>query len=125
MPAEYNLQGPDIFADPYPLYRRLRTDYPVHLDSHLGCWVVTSYADVVAGLANRALSSERARQSHTLREEGWEQLLPLFSSIGNLMFFADPPKHTQIRSIINKTFSARMIQKWRTRIQHAVDERLQ
>ena len=125
MPADYDLQGPDIFADPYPLYYRLRTHYPVHLDSHLGCWVVTSYADVVAGLANRALSSERARRSHTLREEGWEQLLPLFSSIGNLMFFADPPKHTQIRSIINKTFSARMMQKWRPRIQSAVDERLQ
>lgn len=123
MPDEYNLQGPDLFANPYPLYQRLRTHHPVNLDSQLGCWVVTSYADVVAGLANRAFSSERARQRHMLQGE-WARLNPLFVQIGNLMFFADPPRHTRIRSLINHAFSARMIQRWRPRIQETVDELL-
>jgi cytochrome P450 len=121
MPIEYDLYGPDIFADPYPLYHKLRSHYPVHLDSHLGCWVVTSYADVTAALANRALSSERMMQGAILQEPAWAELRPLFSSISNLMFYADPPKHTHMRSLINKVMSARMVEKWREHIQRIVD----
>jgi len=121
MPIDYDLSGPDIFADPYPLYRRLRSDHPVHLDSHLGCWVVTSYEAVSAGLAHRALSSERVMRGTILQDPAWAELLPLFSSISNLMFYADPPRHTHIRSLINRALSARMVETWREHIQHIVN----
>jgi pimeloyl-[acyl-carrier protein] synthase len=124
MPSQYDLYGPDVFTDPYPLYHRIRAKYPVHLDSHLGCWVVTSYAEVASALANRCLSSERARRGAALREKAWDNLTPLFKDIANLMFFADPPRHTQIRSLINKAFSGRMVEKWRPRIQMIVDNLL-
>src|SRR5260221_9236144 len=100
MPHEYDLQSPDTFANPYPLYDRLRAKYPVHLDSHLGCWVVTSYADVAAGLTNRDLSSERAMQGTVLQEKDWYELSPLFAHISHLMFYIDPPKHTRIRALV-------------------------
>jgi pimeloyl-[acyl-carrier protein] synthase len=121
MPIDYDLSGPDIFADPYPLYRRLRSDHPLHLDSHLGCWVVTSYEAVSAGLAHRTLSSERVMRGPILQDPAWAELLPLFSSISNLMFYADPPRHTHMRSLINRALSARMVETWREHIQQIVD----
>lgn len=124
MPYDYDLQDSALFANPYPFYQKLRSRHPVHLDSHLGCWVVTSYADAVAGLANRDLSSERAMQGTVLQEKAWQELSPLFAHISQLMFYSDPPKHTRIRGLINKAFSARMIEKWRATIQTIVDTQL-
>ncbi len=122
MKHDYDLYGPEIFADPYPLYRRLRSDHPVHLDSHLGCWIVTCYTDVLASLANRSLSSQRSMRAGAFQSQAWKDLSPLFEHISNLMFFADPPRHTRIRSLINKAFSARMIERWAGHIQRIVDE---
>lgn len=124
MISEYDLQGPDLLANPYPLYHKLRARYPVHLDTHLGCWVVTAYVDVAAGLANRSLSSERVMRGAALQEKEWQELNPLFAHIANLMFYADPPKHTRIRSLVNKALSARMVEKWRQHIQQIVDDQL-
>ena len=43
----YHLLNPEILADPYPLYHRLRNEAPVHWDPFLHAWVVTRYNDVV------------------------------------------------------------------------------
>ena len=40
----YHLLDPEVLADPYPLYRRLREEDPVHWDPYLHAWVVTRYA---------------------------------------------------------------------------------
>ena len=52
---EFFLQG-DGRADPYPLYRRLREEDPVHRMPG-GTWLLTRYEDVAAALRNPALSS--------------------------------------------------------------------
>src|SRR5258706_6840420 len=46
----YHLLDPEVLADPYPLYHRLRTESPVHWDPYLHAWVVTRYADVITVL---------------------------------------------------------------------------
>lgn len=121
---EYNFQAAKLYANPYPFYHKLRAKYPVHLDSYFGCWVVTTYEDVMVALANRDLSSERAMGGALLRQEGWKDLQPLFAQIANLMFYTDPPRHTQLRGPINKVFSARMAETWREHIQHTANELL-
>src|SRR6266498_3866710 len=59
----YHLLDPEVLANPYPLYRRLRTEDPVHWDPFLHAWVVTQYADVVTVLyrfsASRTPAPER------------------------------------------------------------------
>ncbi|TMC23979.1 MAG: cytochrome P450 [Chloroflexi bacterium] len=124
MPQAYNLQGDALYANPYPLYQRLRSDHPVHLDTSLGCWVVTAYRDVALALSNRSLSSERFMSATAFKDESWQKLAPLLVYVSNLMFFADPPKHTRLRSLVSKIFSAHMIETWRGHIQRVVDERL-
>ena len=46
----YQLLDPEVLANPYPLYQRLRTEAPVYWDPYLHAWVVTRYADVVTVL---------------------------------------------------------------------------
>src|SRR5262245_8076722 len=124
MSHDYDLNGDAIFANPYPLYQRLRSDHPVHLDTTLRCWVVTSYRDVTQALADRSLSSERSVSTAVFQDKQWKELAPLFIHLSNLMFFADPPKHTRLRSLINQAFYPRVIETWRSHIQSIVNERL-
>ena len=55
------LFGPEMLADPYPVYHRLRVADPVHRDEGSGVWVLTRYADVVGLLRSPHVSSERMR----------------------------------------------------------------
>ncbi|GHO57930.1 cytochrome P-450 like protein [Ktedonobacter robiniae] len=63
-------------------------------------------------------------QGAILQEPPWSELRPLFSSISNLMFYADPPKHSHMRSLINKAMSARMVERWREHIQSIVNAQI-
>lgn len=121
---EYHFHAAELYVNPYPFYQKLRDKYPVHLDKYFGCWVITTYKDVVTAFANRDLSSERALGGAMLQQEGWKDLQPLFIHIANLMFFTDPPRHTHIRALINRAFSARMAETWRNRIQKIVNDQL-
>jgi len=48
----YHLLDPEVLANPYPLYQRLRTEDPVHWDAYLHAWVVTRYQDVITVLTH-------------------------------------------------------------------------
>ena len=37
----YHLLDPEVVANPYPLFHRLRNEDPVHWDPFLHTWVVT------------------------------------------------------------------------------------
>jgi cytochrome P450 len=53
------LFGPQMLADPYPFYARLRSTDPVHWADQFGGWVLTRYADVVTVLRSPDASAER------------------------------------------------------------------
>lgn len=61
----YHLYEPEVLANPYPLYHRLRSEDPVHWDPFLHTWVVTRYKDVITVLhdfsANRTPRPGAAR----------------------------------------------------------------
>ncbi len=61
----YHLLDPEVLANPYPLFRRLRVEDPVHWDAFLHTWVVTRYVDVLEVLHN--FSADR---THTIRACG-------------------------------------------------------
>ena len=46
---------PAIIADPYPRYRQLREEDPVHWNQGINCWVLTRYTDVLAALRDQRL----------------------------------------------------------------------
>src|SRR5215470_9891368 len=50
---DFRPDAPDFLADPYPMYRRLREEDPVHWSPRLKSWVLTRYDDVKRVLLDR------------------------------------------------------------------------
>jgi cytochrome P450 len=116
---------PDVLADPYPLYHRLRAEDPVHLDDPPGIWVLTRYADIAAVLRDpRFSSSRRALQADGAGPPPSGAGGPVARVFGLTMLFSDPPDHTRLRGLVNKAFTPRVVESLRPRIQRLVDELL-
>jgi cytochrome P450 len=118
------LRDPAVAADPYPLYRRLREESPVHRDEQSGCWLVSRYEDVLAILHDPRLLRNRADRGTPAAEPPPEELKPLYSVFGKQMLFVDPPDHTRLRGLVSRAFTRRAVELMRPRIQRMVDSLL-
>jgi cytochrome P450 len=115
MGISFNPMDPDFIADPYPTYRTLREQDPVH-ESPLGFWVLTRYDDVVAALRDPRLIKEPIQSIVAAR------IGAAVSPVGALsMLDRDPPDHTRLRSLVSKAFTPRVVETLRPRIQAIVD----
>jgi pimeloyl-[acyl-carrier protein] synthase len=118
----FRLLDPDVLADPYPLYRRLRREDPVHWDPFLHSWVVTRYTDVVRVL--RDFSARRAPTAEQLTELGLEALNPVAKVMVKQMLFLDPPEHARIRSLASAAFTPQRVAALRSHIRDIVRDLL-
>jgi cytochrome P450 len=111
----YILLDPQILADPYPLYHRLRTEDPVHWDPYLHTWVVTRYEDVLTVLQH--FSASRTPTPEQLTAMGLPKLVPFAEVLIRQMLFLDPPAHGRIRLLASKAFTPRRVEALRSHIQ--------
>jgi cytochrome P450 len=111
----YHLLDPEILANPYPLYHRLRTHDPVHWDPFLHAWIVTRYADVVKVLHD--FSAGRTPTPEQLTAMGLSALNPIAQVMVKQMLFLDPPAHTRLRSLASSAFTPRRVEVLRWHIQ--------
>jgi len=118
----YHLLDPEVLANPYPLYHRLRTEDPVHWDPYLHAWVVTRYADVVAVF--QRFSADRTPTPERLRDMGLARLTAIAQLMVRQMLFLDPPAHTRVRGLAAKAFTPRRVEVLRAHIQDIVDSLL-
>src|SRR5205807_6602328 len=98
----YHLLDPEVLANPYPLFHRLRSEDPVHWDPFLHAWVVTRYSDVVKVL--HQYSAVRTPTPQQLSDMGLASLTPLAQVMVKQMLFLDPPAHTRLRSLASHAF---------------------
>jgi cytochrome P450 len=120
--STYDPRRPEVRADPYPAYARLRDEDPVHWSAILGGWVLTRYADVRAALADPRLSADRitpflARRAPT----AGEAVEALLRRVGLWVVFTDPPIHTRLRGILGRVFAGRALELRRERVAAIVD----
>ncbi|HLH68655.1 MAG TPA: cytochrome P450 [Candidatus Dormibacteraeota bacterium] len=104
--------------DPYPFYEQLRSAGPVVWATSLGRWLVTGHAEVVEVLRDERFSADRRR---------WEGFAPVIEpgrEGGRSMLVADPPDHTRLRTLVQKAFTPRMVERLRPRIETLVEEAL-
>ncbi len=111
----YHLLDPEVLANPYPLYHRLRREAPVHWDPFLHAWVVTRYADVVTVF--QRFSADRTPTPEQLTALGLEALTPLAKVMIHQMLFLDPPAHSRVRGLASRAFTARRVEVLRSHIQ--------
>jgi pimeloyl-[acyl-carrier protein] synthase len=115
----YHLLDPEVLANPYPLYHRLRTEDPVHWDPYLHAWIVTRYADVIEVL--HRYSADRTPTPEQLSTMGLAALNPIAEVMVRQMLFLDPPNHTRLRALASAAFTVSRVEKLRSHIQEIMD----
>lgn len=97
------LHSPDFYAgDPYPAYRELRTTSPVVWNDVTNFWALLKYEDI------RFVSSNPGKFSSTKGITIPDPTQPEPVQEGNLIF-TDPPRHRQLRKLINSGFTRRQV----------------
>jgi cytochrome P450 len=134
--------GRDWRDDPYPTYRRLRDEAPVHHSAERGVWSVTRFDDVMGVLKNPDIFSSRAMFTMLMSGGNDEGLPPLswgfvrflskmiwkthlnpleFRTARNLIA-EDGESHTALRAIVNRGFTPRRVADWEGRIRELVEQ---
>jgi len=114
-------------SDPYPLYRRLREKDPVHRSQAIFGWILFRHADCLELLRDPRFSADDRNFVGFARQQAIAVADGLADPDGKdepVMLRRDPPDHTRLRSLVNKAFTPRAIEKLRARVQEIADELL-
>jgi pimeloyl-[acyl-carrier protein] synthase len=117
-----DLLDPEVLANPYPLFHRLRTEDPVHWDPFLHAWVVTRYHDVVTVL--HQYSAQRTPAPERLDKMGLASLNPIAEIMVKQMLFLDAPAHTRLRSLASYAFTPHRVEVLRGHIREIIHRML-
>jgi cytochrome P450 len=109
--STFDWTSQDFLADPYVHYKRLRENTPIHFNEARGSWILTRYNDMAEVLRDHdRFSAERGGPANYSTDE-----------MPRSMLASDPPHHTRLRTLVNKAFTARTVERLRQRIQQIVD----
>jgi len=121
----YDLFAPEALVNSYPLFKRMRSEDPIHYCESGGYWILTRYKDVEAALRDERLSTDHTplyiNQLGSLDVKEIQNFLDLTS---NWMSEKDPPEHTRLRKLAKQGFTTRAIESWRSIIQNTTDRLL-
>lgn len=115
-----DLLRPDVLADPYPLFRRLRQEDPVHEDPQGRGWIISRYDDVERVLADRRFSAQRT----LLGSDAPGASSAVQAALARQMLFLDPPDHTRLRSLFTKAFTPQRMEALKPQVTTLVTEYL-
>jgi cytochrome P450 len=119
----YHLLEPDVLANPYSLFRRLRDEDPVHWDPFIHAWVVTRYTDVVTVLHD--FLAYKPASPEKLAALGLSSLDPITKVTMKQMLFMDPPAHTRLRNLAAQVFTPYRMELLRAHIKNIVSSLLE
>jgi len=110
-----DLRAPDVIADPYPLFARLREHSPVLRHEATGLWLTFRHE-----YANAILRDRRFGRLWTDRQPAarWDPFNLLHR---NQMMENEPPVHTRLRSLVAKAFARGHVERLRPRVALACD----
>jgi len=113
--------------DPYPLYQRLRENDPVHRSHAVRGWILFRHEDCVELLRDPRFSADDRQLAAFARRNAASIRAGLVDPEAPqepVMLRRDPPDHTRLRSLVNKAFTPRAVEKLRPRVEELTDELL-
>jgi len=123
---DFRPDAPGFLRDPFPFYRRMREEDPVHWSPRLKAWVLTRYDDVKAVLLDREVSSDRLRPYFaTLPGAEAARIAAIARYLSHWMVFRDPPEHTRLRRLTGKVFHLQSMNAMRPAVETLVRELLE
>jgi cytochrome P450 len=121
-----NFLTPEFFVDPYPTYREFLEFAPIFWSTKVNAWIVSPYLEVEEGLHGEQLNAGQriaAASSHFTPEQ--RSAYPnVLRTLNNWVVFTDPPQHTRLRRLINKSFTPRTIAAFEPKIEAIVSRLL-
>ena len=115
---DFRPDAADFLADPFPTYRRLREEDPVHWSPRMKAWVLTRYDDVKRVLLDREISSDRMRPFFAaLPGPEAARIGDVMRFLSTWMVFRDPPEHTRLRRLTAKVFNVQSMQAMRPNVE--------
>ena len=120
-------RDPGVQADPYPIYRRLQREAPVHFQLHeedAPVWWISRYDDIVELIRDPRMVVEDVPQDDYTPPPPPEALTDVIALVDGMMLRRDPPDHTRLRGLVSRAFTPRTVERLRGRIQDLVDELL-
>jgi len=127
---EDNLFAPDVIADPYGYYGRLRDADPIHWNENYDLWVVTRYDDLVwLTRHHEQFSSAVFRNDPRLPYPAIDESdLGLYDYVrnyqGDQFIQHDRPEHLEMRRVMHGYFTPKSMEAWRPFVREAVKELL-
>lgn len=119
----YDLFSQAFLADPFPTLRRMRAENPVYWHPLLHGWVLTRYDDIQMVMRDRRFVSERSeRFGNDVPAHMREQLAACDHFLSLWMVFVEPPRHTVLRGLIAKAFTAKIVEGLRPYAESVVDD---
>jgi cytochrome P450 len=123
--SELDLLGPEMTQDPHDRWSWIRRHEPVRWDEQQKAWLLSTHADVVAGLGDRRLSSDRINPLlDVLKAERRATVAPMLTVMRDWMVVTDPPAHSRLRKLANAAFRQQRIASMQSWIGDIVDDLL-
>jgi cytochrome P450 family 130 len=98
----YDPYDPATLRDPYPTYRRLRDEDPIHHVVERDFWVLSRFADVFAAVGDSATFS--SAEGLTFERDEITRL-----GLAPTMVMMDRPEHTTYRRLVSRGFTPRQV----------------
>jgi cytochrome P450 len=121
---------PDVIADPYTYYGRLRDEDPVHWNEAYALWVITRHDDVTwmtrhNELFSSAVFKNDPRPAYPAIDESDLGLYEYVKNYQADQFIQhDRPEHLDMRKIVHGYFTPKAMEAWRPFVVNAVKELL-
>lgn len=110
--------SPGFFQDPYPAYAFLHANCPVFYWEEFGKWCFAGFEDVNRLLRDRAFGRENPDGPPTPQSSGPRSHLADFDAVeAYSLLEREPPVHTRLRTLINRAFVSRQVERLRPRIE--------
>lgn len=121
----FALQEPEHVANPYLLYRGLRSESPFYWDFVLGGWFLTRYADVRAALTDPRLTTKNFPfDVSQLPPALQDHLAPLVRVMNKGVLYNAASEHDRLRRPLNRAFNPAVFERLRPGMEALANELL-
>ena len=118
MEGLYDPTDPETQRNPFPIYRRLRDEHPLHHVASRDFWVLSRFEDVFA--AARDTETFSSEQGLTFEPDEIAKL-----GLAPTIVMMDPPKQTAFRRLVSAGFTPRRVAALEKPIREFVVERVE
>jgi cytochrome P450 len=108
---------PELRNDPYPLWKRMRDEAPVWHNDRYDFWALSRFHDIeAANKDHETFVSSHGTTVETMSDE------PNLDT--GMIIWTDPPKHTRLRKLVSRAFTAKRVSSLEDRMREVCGELL-